>query len=45
MVGIPLCDPKLIAEGVALEPEFIDLRILSAKKIRYILILNIAIVT
>lgn len=42
-LGIPLGDPKFIAEGVALELSYIGLAILSIKKIRYSLIPNIAI--
>lgn len=41
--GIPLGDPKFIAEGIALELAYVSLAILSAKKIRYSLIPNIAI--
>jgi len=43
VLGIPLGDPKFIAEGVALELAFIGLAILSIRKIRYALIPNIAI--
>lgn len=43
VLGIPLGDPKFIAEGVALELSYIGLAILSIKKIRYSLIPNIAI--
>jgi len=43
VVGIPLGDPKFIAEGVALELAFIGLTILSVKKIRYAMIPNIVI--
>jgi len=41
--GIPLGDPKFVAEGIVLELSFIFLAVLSAKKIRYALIPNIII--
>ena len=43
VLGIPLGDPKFLAEGIALEIAFIGLIILSAKKVRYALVPNIAI--
>ena len=43
VLGIPLGDPKFIAEGIALEISFVALTILSVKKIKYTLIPNIII--
>ena len=43
VLGIPLGDPKFIAEGITLELAFIGLAILSVKNIRYGLMPNIAI--
>ena len=43
MFGIPLGDPKFIAEAIALESSYIALVVLSIKKIRYAIIPNIAI--
>lgn len=43
MLGIPLGDPKFIAEGTALESAFVALAILSIKKPKYALIPNIGI--
>ena len=43
VLGIPLGDPKFISEGMALELAYVSLAILSAKRIRYALIPNIAI--
>ena len=41
--GIPLGDPKFIAEDIALESAFVALAILSIKKPKYALIPNIGI--
>ena len=43
VLGIPLGDPKFLAEGIALEIAFIGLTILSVKKVRYALVPNIVI--
>ena len=43
VLGIPLGDPKFIAEGIALELSFVALTILSVKRIKYALIPNIII--
>lgn len=43
VLGIPLGDPKFVAEGIALEFVYISLTILSIKKISYALIPNIVI--
>ncbi len=43
ILGIPLGDPKFIAEAVALEASFIALAILAVKKVKHTLIPNIII--
>lgn len=43
VLGIPLGDPKFIAEALALEASYITLAILAVKKVRHTLIPNIII--
>jgi hypothetical protein len=43
MVGLPLGDPKFLPVAIGLEASFIALTILSVKKVKYVIIPNIAI--
>jgi hypothetical protein len=43
MIGLPLGDPKFLPVAIGLEASFIALTILSVKKVKYVIIPNIAI--